>query len=294
MVLKICPICGKQFNIVPSKCKDGVINCCSKSCALKFKWQNEAYREKILFHLNSLNFDINIKNKKSIAIKEAWTKEKRLKQAKCMQDKWNDCDYYEQHSKINKENANKIETRLKKAKNTKNQWKNIEFKEKQRQERILRWKDIEYKEKLKAILSSKEVLDKKFNTYHKNNSFKKSTQEKVITDLLKKRYKDVKYQYKSSLYPFNCDFYIKDIDTYIEFNGYWSHGKHEFGTDLNDFNVLKRWQVKAQYSKHYKNAIYVWTELDPKKRRLAKQNHLNFLEFYTLSDFIKWYDLGLF
>ena len=39
---------------------------------------------------------------------------------------------------------------------------------------------------------------------------------------------DVIRQYYSEKYPFNCDFYIKSLDTYIECNFNWTHGGHWF------------------------------------------------------------------
>ena len=36
--------------------------------------------------------------------------------------------------------------------------------------------------------------------------------------------------------------------------------------------------------------INTWTILDVKKRNIAKENNLNFLEFYTLDEFYIWYE----
>ena len=34
--------------------------------------------------------------------------------------------------------------------------------------------------------------------------------------------------------------------------------------------------------------IYVWTDLDVRKRNIAKQNNLNFIEFWNLTDVNKF------
>ena len=56
--------------------------------------------------------------------------------------------------------------------------------------------------------------------------------------------------------------------------------------------ILKKWfsswQEKAKTSKFYQNAIYTWTCLDVKKRETAKNNNLNFFEFYTILELINW------
>lgn len=50
--------------------------------------------------------------------------------------------------------------------------------------------------------------------------------------------------------------------------------------------MLKLWKHKN--TKFYQNAIYTWTCLDVKKRETAKNNNLNFFEFYTILELINW------
>ena len=38
----------------------------------------------------------------------------------------------------------------------------------------------------------------------------------------------------------------------------------------------------------YINAIEVFTKLDVKKRNWAKENNLNWIEFFNLNQFIEW------
>ena len=40
----------------------------------------------------------------------------------------------------------------------------------------------------------------------------------------------------------------------------------------------------------YKIAIEVWTIRDPLKRETARKNNLNWIEFFTMDEFMKWYD----
>ena len=42
-------------------------------------------------------------------------------------------------------------------------------------------------------------------------------------------------------------------------------------------------------NKQYENAIHVWTISDPLKRKIAKENNLNWLEFFTIDQFMTWY-----
>ena len=36
--------------------------------------------------------------------------------------------------------------------------------------------------------------------------------------------------------------------------------------------------------------IYTWTDLDVRKQQIAKENNLNYIMFYSLTDFEKWYN----
>ena len=40
----------------------------------------------------------------------------------------------------------------------------------------------------------------------------------------------------------------------------------------------------------YSHAIETWTISDPLKRKTAIKNNLNWLEFWTIPEFMKWYE----
>ena len=92
---------------------------------------------------------------------------------------------------------------------------------------------------------------------------------------------DVIRQYRDDRYPFDCDFYIPSEDLFIEINKHWTHGGKPFDElDLNDISKLEDWQERAKTSRFYKNAIYVWTNLDVRKQKCAKENNLNYKVIY--------------
>lgn len=131
----------------------------------------------------------------------------------------------------------------------------------------------------------KKVVDAK----RKNGTFNTSKSEQEVKKMLEERFSDVKCQYWSERYPFSCDFYIPLFDLYIEYQGTWTHGKRPF--DESDEFCLKElefWKEKAKTSKFYQNAIEVWTKTDPLKRRTAKQNKLNWIEFFNMQEFTQW------
>lgn len=132
-----------------------------------------------------------------------------------------------------------------------------------------------------------------YNTKKINNTFNISKPEKEIEILLKQNFDNIKTQYRSREYPFNCDFYIPSLNLYIEFNGHWSHG-WDHNKCLGIFNknnkehleLLNKW--KQRNTKYYKNAVKVWTVKDPLKVETAKRNKINYKIFWTIGEFKLW------
>ena len=141
----------------------------------------------------------------------------------------------------------------------------------------------------KNIIKEKYIEYNTTKTYYKFNS---SKIEKDFIKYLEQNYPDdFIYQYKSKLYPFNCDFYIKSLDLYIEIQGTWQHGKHPFNeNNLDDLQILNNLKNKEYYalnilkleSTEYSKAINGWTNSDVKKRNIAKKNNLNYLEIFSI------------
>lgn len=125
------------------------------------------------------------------------------------------------------------------------------------------------------------------NVKRKNHTFNTSKSEKESYKLLKEKFTDIKYQYKSELYPYLSDFYIPSLDLYIECNYHWTHGGHPYNQENTEDNlILEKWKQKN--TEYYNNAINTWVNRDPLKRKIAKQNNLNYLEFFTILEFENW------
>ena len=179
--------------------------------------------------------------------------------------------YGVEHNTQNKEIAMKV------ADSIHNNWKH------KTEEELKRLSEI-YSE------STKRCLDKINATKRRNGTFNTSKPEQKIKGLLEECFPETKCQYESELYPFNCDFYIPCLDLYIEYQGFWSHGKHPFDLESEkDLEKLKTWKEKSKTSKFYKNAIETWTVRDPLKRKIAKQNNLNWIEFFSFDEFSRWF-----
>ena len=137
--------------------------------------------------------------------------------------------------------------------------------------------------------SKSEIVKLKiYKTHKRNNSFNTSKPEIKLLEILQNNFSkfDIEYQYKSPKYPYNCDFYIKSLDLYIELQGSWTHGKAPFDPKNPDhIKKLNDWILKSQTSRFYRNAIDVWTRADVEKRKIALENNLNYIEVFDSETF---------
>lgn len=127
-----------------------------------------------------------------------------------------------------------------------------------------------------------ECIKKMWNSKKRNGTTNTSSIEGSIYEDLCSAYKKVSREYREHRYPFHCDFYIEDIDLFLEVQGYWTHGNEAFNpSNKGHLEELSRMKEKAIKSEHYKNAIETWTNADPFKRLTARNNSLNFLEVFS-------------
>lgn len=139
------------------------------------------------------------------------------------------------------------------------------------------------KDKVGVQERSRETVERCNNTKRLRGTFNTSKpEERMYIDLCEQYGKDnVIRQYHDERYPFNCDFYIKSEDLFIELNAHWTHGGRPY--DENDTacqEQLAKWQEKAKTSRFYKTAIDVWTHRDVNKSKVAKENNLNIRVIY--------------
>ena len=151
------------------------------------------------------------------------------------------------------------------------------------------FQSIEYKSNIK------EYQRKARQTKIKNNTLVNSKLESMAYNLLKKYFSDIKCQWKDDeKYPYNCDFYIPEIDTWIEIQGFVTHGPEQFNENniehLEKVSILKQKNMahKTPNKNLYFEIIKCWTEVDVKKRNTAKYNNLNYKEFWNIEQLKEW------
>lgn len=75
-----------------------------------------------------------------------------------------------------------------------------------------------------------------------------------------------------------------------------THGGHPFNpNNIEDQNKLNELKIKDSNHQHpghnlYNSAIQTWTIYDPLKRQTAKDNNLNYLEFFSVDELKIWLD----
>lgn len=140
-----------------------------------------------------------------------------------------------------------------------------------------------------------QIAIKQYITKKKNNSFigkgningiKCSLSEKYIYDCLSTKYKNIEFEKFITGYG-SCDFYIPELDLYIEYQGIWTHGGKPFEGTKEDLAKIKRWVDKN--TPYYRQALYTWTKLDIKKRKAAIKLNLNWIEFFNMKAFENWF-----
>ena len=150
-------------------------------------------------------------------------------------------------------------------------------------------KSLKHKINMSTIMSSDEMQEHRYNVMTKNHSFNTSKPEEELYLYIKEKFPSVKRQYKDKLrYPYNCDFYIPELDYFIELQGYYTHNTHPYNPNsISDHVLVERY--KERYGPKCQ-AITIWTLKDPEKRECAKRNNLNFKEIWNLEEGKKFID----
>ena len=157
-------------------------------------------------------------------------------------------------------------------------------------ETMLRRYGVEYsmqipknKEYMSYLMSSYEMQERRYNTMKRNHTFNSSSIEEEFFLYIKSRFPKVIRQYKDkNRYPYFCDFYIPELDYFIELQGYYTHGKHPFDPNSNeDLQLIEYY--KKKYGEDCQ-PITIWSIKDVEKRDCAKRNNLNFKEVWSVED----------
>ena len=155
----------------------------------------------------------------------------------------------------------------------------------------------EWKEHIQSPEYQIHRKQQEYITKKKNKSFCGSKEENLCFELIKEKYKDAIHQFRDNKrYPFNCDIYIPSLDLFIEYQGSEFHGRKPYEGTEEDLQKIKLWKehgdkICKQENKHgsrYYAMINTWTIGDVNKRNIAKQNNLNYIEFWNINEVKEW------
>lgn len=308
----------KLYNIQKSKQK--ILECHKKTCmeryGVPFSCQNkqvqqkrkqtniEKYGNPCCFSNNSIRQKIKTTILKKYGVDNVFKSEDIKQQIKEKNLEKYGCEHFCNSKFYNKDQAmlKRDKTNLEKY-GTKNPITLEEFENKRQQTCLKRYgvhnpiqtKQVQQKRKLHI----NDIINKTYETKKKNKSFGKSATEDYIYVCLCEMFgeNNVERQYVSAVYPFPCDFYVRTENLYIEYQGWWSHGRMPFDSNnKTHIKTLNTWKERSQdltktkkRNSLYKEAIKTWTIKDPLKRKIAKENNLNWIEFFNKKQFEEWY-----
>jgi len=119
------------------------------------------------------------------------------------------------------------------------------------------------------------------DTKCKNGTFNTSKSfEDTLIDYLKKTYPQytiITQYYDDQRYPYNCDCYIKELDLFIEFQGSYFHNWRPFDNSEAHIQEYNNLIAKGGLSA---TVADTWRYRDVEKRKVAKENNLNYLEYW--------------
>ena len=137
---------------------------------------------------------------------------------------------------------------------------------------------------------SAEVMKKKHDTKKSNGWCRSKSEEYLDAKIIHQHKRNTKTPY----YPWKVDFYVFDLDLYIEINAYWMHGGHWFDeNNSEDQATLQKWINRNTEQDRY--AIKIWTKSDLEKRDFAIKNNLNYVVLWNMNQieqFIQDYNDG--
>lgn len=197
------------------------------------------------------------------------------------------------HSKKAIEKANKIRKKLWQSKSDEEKRKIFEnirennikrtgyASHTQNPEWIEKHKDLMFFGSEKHLAMLDNIQKKRRLTMHKNCTLNTSHD---FEDLLIQYLKDTYPQYTiltqydtDSRYPYMCDCYIKELDLFIEFQGSYYHNWRPFNYSSEH---IKEYDEMIAKGGQKENIANVWRYKDTEKRECAKQNNLNYLEYW--------------
>lgn len=203
----------------------------------------------------------------------------------------------EKHRQRQKEIMSSIELKPKLSKANKDKWKRLSEERKKTFRQTISnavrasWNDTNTRQNRidglrKAYKDRKDtIVGKIHNTKLLHGSYGTSRPAEYCINILKQKGYTIEtekqYPHTNALH---CDAYIVELDYWIEFHYFWTHGNEPFDKN-NEHHIKLLEDFKSRNTKQYNSAIYTWSYLDVKKLNIAKKEGLKYYCFYNVKDF---------
>ena len=313
-----CCICGKDAKYINSnKFRH---TCGSTKCANTYAQQcriktfNEKYNVNNSYQLESVKEKCKQKHIENYGVENVSQSQiiKQRKRNTCLNNYNVSCGFLTENCKNaiiekygvdnvakNDEIKNKMQATCLAKYGVKNPGQADEIKEKIKQTCLKRYGVTTVLKTQKLIKASHtpEAIEKCFQTQKQNKTINKSKEEDKAYEKLINVFgeDDIIRYHKTEKYPFFCDFYIKSLDLWIECQfAMYHNGRPYIGdeNDLKDIEKLKELANNRRKITHkrtrYDATIDIWSIHDVKKRNIAKENNLNWIEFFNMNALDEW------
>lgn len=146
------------------------------------------------------------------------------------------------------------------------------------------------------VTQTKEHIQKVIDTKRKNGTFNTSKPEKELFKFLQAYYPLTEQHKQIPNSKRNCDYYIPELDLWVELHGFHSHNYKEFEPNnpehLQELNDLKRICEEKEAKKKGSGwveagKINVWSVRDLYKKQLLKDLGFKYYAIYDYKDFNK-------
>lgn len=131
--------------------------------------------------------------------------------------------------------------------------------------------------------------------FDKDSGYNSSDDEEYYWDLIKKKWPDAKKSVTLDFFrnpenhrPWQIDAYVPSEKMMIQFDGHIKHGRRPYNSEDPNCQADVEW-LKSKKGDFYNKILYTWTELEPMKRQIAKDNGYRYIEIFNPDEFKTWY-----
>lgn len=132
--------------------------------------------------------------------------------------------------------------------------------------------------------------------FDKESGYNTSKDEEFMFEKIKEKWPDVEksvtlddFRNPENNRPWQVDAYVPSERMMIQINKNWKHGRRPYNPEDPTCQEDVEW-LKSQDGEYYDKVLYTWTQLEPLKRQIAKENGYRYVELFNLDEFNTWYE----